>query len=64
MVGRTRMIRPMKPAAIPAEFNLVGIFLKNINTKIATQICIVELISAEALEDYNEEYGRKYPAIP
>lgn len=50
IVGRTRMISPMKPATMPAELNLVGIFLKNVNMNNATQIGIVELISAEAPE--------------
>jgi len=42
---------PTKPVTIPAEPNLVGIFLKNINTNIATQIGIVELTRAAAPED-------------
>ena len=51
MVGSTRMMSPTKPVTIPAEPNLVGIFLKNINTNIATQIGIVELTRAETPED-------------
>ena len=51
IVGRTRMISPIKPATMPAELNLVGFLLKNTNMNIDTQIGIVELISAADPED-------------
>ena len=55
MVGIQRMMSPTKPVTIPAEPNLVGIFLKNINTNIATQIGIVELTRVGLLQRTNIE---------
>ena len=50
-VGRTKMISPINPVAMPAMLNLVGFFPRNSNMNIATQIGMVELIRAAAPED-------------
>ena len=50
-VGRTKMISPINPVAIPAMLNIVGFFARNSNMNIATQIGMVVLIRAAAPED-------------